>query len=58
VSQVTCRRCREAPATIRPYWAPEHELCGPCATAVADLLDRHDKWPPAPWDDEDAVRST
>jgi protein-arginine kinase activator protein McsA len=53
---MTCKRCHQAPATIQPYWTDEIELCGHCATAVARLLDQHDKWPPVPWDDEEASR--
>lgn len=52
---MTCKRCGNAPATIRPYWTGEVELCGPCASAVAELLDQHDKWPPAPWDADEYV---
>lgn len=52
---MTCRRCSNAPATIRPYWAEGIELCGPCAAAVAALLDEHDKWPPVPWNDDEAT---
>jgi hypothetical protein len=53
---MTCKRCHEVLATIQPYWADAIELCGPCSTAVAALLDQHDKWPAVPWDDEDATR--
>lgn len=51
-----CRRCHTTPATIRPYWATEAELCGPCASAVAEWLDSHDRWPPVPWDDDETAR--
>jgi hypothetical protein len=46
-----CARCKKAKATLTAYWGPA--LCTPCAVAVAELLDAHDKWPPVPWDDED-----
>jgi hypothetical protein len=52
-----CKRCRHAPATIAPYWATGVELCGPCATEVADELDALDRWPPVPWSDDEATTS-
>lgn len=42
-----CDRCHQTPATIHAYWGPL--LCTPCAVAVAELLDHHDKWPAVPW---------
>lgn len=46
-----CRRCKKTPSALTTYWGDP--LCHPCAVAVAELLDAHDKWPPVPWTDED-----
>lgn len=48
----TCARCRkQAEHVVACYWPPHPGICGPCATAVAELLDREDRWPDAPWTD-------
>lgn len=49
LSHMMCKRCGETPATIKPYWAQDLELCGQCAPIVAELLDQSNRWPPEPW---------
>jgi len=38
-------------AVLVTYWGDP--LCRPCCHVVAELLDRHDKWPAVPWNDDD-----
>lgn len=50
-----CKRCGTLTTTgVTPYWAKDgHRLCKACCIAVAEELDRRDKWPPVPWADAD-----
>lgn len=53
-----CKRCGAAETVVTPYWAKDgHRLCAPCCVAVAEELDRRDKWPKPTWtsDDEELI---